>query len=178
MKKIALLFSVAILATSCQAQQEKTHTDTPEDTFKKTFPKGNWTVNKETDERGNIIRYDSIYSWSSSSSGLSDHQQIHPDSIFKAMREQMRASFGMLGEDPFTAPFLQNDSPLSSFMADPLLEDFFKDVPSGFPDMEAIRERMRSLQDQFMRREESPWIPAVPEKEPKDKKSSLTGKSI
>ncbi|MCB0400186.1 MAG: hypothetical protein KDD26_11315, partial [Winogradskyella sp.] len=63
MRKVMLFLFVAILATSCNAQDtQKSSKDASDleiqnDTLLK--PKGNWKVNKEVDENGNIIRYDS-----------------------------------------------------------------------------------------------------------------------
>ena len=66
MKKIALLFLAAVLTTSCNSQENKK--DDLENGKEKITeqPKGTWKVDKEFDEAGNLIRYDSIYSWSSS----------------------------------------------------------------------------------------------------------------
>ena len=67
MKKYILLFFVSLLSVSCSSQGNETKKVEKEDTKTDIVdaPKGSWTVDKEFDENGNLIRYDSIYSWSS-----------------------------------------------------------------------------------------------------------------
>lgn len=166
MKKIALLFSVAILATSCNAQGNESSLGQSSESQLKPIPEGSWSVNKEVDENGNIVRYDSIYSWSSSSrNGLHDAGRINPDSIMQEMQKRMRMSFGVMGADPFEG-FFGNDST----QTDPFLNPFFSSSRmGGFPALEEMRKRMEAMQQQFFQREERPWIPAVPEEKNKTK---------
>ncbi|RMB59128.1 hypothetical protein EAX61_08690 [Dokdonia sinensis] len=163
MKRLIIFLSTAILAVSCQAQEESSqdfaHRETQKDSVK---PKGQWRVNREVDEHGNIVRYDSIYSWSSSGNNLAELQEINPDSLMAQMRERMRSSFGMMGGDPF-AGFFEEDSE----QGNPFMDDFFNNDPfESFPNMDAIRKRMEAM---MQRHSEAPgfgrpWIPAEPEK--------------
>ncbi len=176
MKRLALLSLAAILAVSCQAQSDSSQdfalAQTQRDSVK---PKGQWSVHKEVDEQGNIIRYDSIYSWSSSGNDARTLQNIDPDSLMSQMRERMRSSFGMMQEDPF-AGFFGSDS----IERDPFINDFFKDDPfDGFPTMDAIRKRMEAMMQQHLGEEypsyRQPWIPAEPEEEKQpDEKTEKT----
>jgi hypothetical protein len=59
MKKIRFLLILLLGLTSCQAQNKQK--DTQEVT-----PKGKWQVHREYDENGNLVKYDSVYVWSSS----------------------------------------------------------------------------------------------------------------
>lgn len=145
-----LFLFVAILATSCNAQDTENSSknssdlETKKDSLHK--PKGNWKVNKEVDENGNIIRYDSIYSWSSSG----NIKDIESDSIFNQMHSMMQKRFSML-QSPRLNGFSEHDSIMKQFFSD----DFFKDdffsnaVPSGFPNMNAIMEQMEAMRQNF-----------------------------
>ena len=64
MKKYVLLFMIGMLSVSCNSQnKDLKNKESEEKSIKE--PKGSWKVDKEFDENGNLIRYDSIYSWSS-----------------------------------------------------------------------------------------------------------------
>jgi len=172
MKRSVILLLAAILAVSCQAQEDSSQdyalSKTSKDSVK---PKGQWSVNKEVDEHGNVVRYDSIYSWSSSGNDLSELQNINPDSLITQMRERMRGSFGMMGEDPF-ASFFGNDST----QVDPFMQDFFSDDPFGsFPNMDAVRKRMEAMMQHHQEAPSfyQPWIPAEPEKAKKPEENKL-----
>ena len=67
MKKYILLFMIGLLSVSCNGQKNDTkNTETKENEGNIVEqPKGSWKVDKEFDDNGNLIRYDSIYSWSS-----------------------------------------------------------------------------------------------------------------
>jgi hypothetical protein len=47
-------------------------------------PDARYHVDKQYDEQGNLLRYDSVYTWSWSSEG----QPINPDSLMRAFRQQ------------------------------------------------------------------------------------------
>lgn len=51
-----MLFFIGL--TACQAQDKASKTTTQK-------PKGKWQVHREYDEQGNLIKYDSVYVWSS-----------------------------------------------------------------------------------------------------------------
>lgn len=81
MKQVILAMALAIAVTGCHAQQKqeeqqvKIETPGPAPTNE---PKAAWKVNKQYDEKGNLIRYDSTYTWSYSSKG----GHIDADSFF------------------------------------------------------------------------------------------------
>ncbi|WAC01988.1 hypothetical protein N7U66_19475 [Lacinutrix neustonica] len=62
MKKYVLVAITALLSMSCNGQKRKAK-DIENTVVEQ--PKGSWKVDKEFDDQGNLIRYDSIYSWSS-----------------------------------------------------------------------------------------------------------------
>ena len=63
MKKIKLLsFALALLFSSCTAQIEKNEKVTS-DTINSNTPKKDIRVNKGFDKNGNLVKYDSTYSY-------------------------------------------------------------------------------------------------------------------
>lgn len=155
MKRILLVALVAVLTTSCQAQEQQNDKENgiKSGAMAQQMPKGNWKVNKETDENGNIVRYDSIYSWSSS--GNYDHLKPEDmDSIVNAMQARFSAQMGnmpsMMGQSDFIQQFF-NGSPFGNDSTE----------VSGF---DAMRKQMEAMQQQFMQRARPrPIIPAEPE---------------
>lgn len=176
MKKVMLFLFVAILATSCNAQDTENSSinssdlESQKDSLLK--PKGTWKVNKEVDENGNLIRYDSIYSWSSSGS----IKGMESDSILNQMHSMMQKRFSML-QSPRLNGFSERDSIMKQFFSD----DFFKDdlfssgMPSGFSNMDAIMKQMETMRQNFFNDTHRYIIP--PEKtEPKEKKTNFIEK--
>ncbi|RAJ15193.1 hypothetical protein [Olleya aquimaris] len=169
MKKLILFSLVAILATSCNGQDNDTlkqdfaKTETPQDTVK---PKVSWKVNKEVDENGNVIRYDSIYSWSSSSGNLKSFNSMEVDSIYSAMQSRMKQHFSNFGFSEFSS-FKDQDSIMNQFFSDSF---FSNKMTTDFPDIESIRQRMEAMQQQFFNQQRA-IIPKIEEKEnDRDKK--------
>ncbi len=176
MKKVMLFLFVAILATSCNAQDTENSSknssdlEIQKDSLQK--PKGNWKVNKEVDENGNIIRYDSIYSWSSSG----NIKGMESDSIFNQMQSMMQKRFSML-QSPRLNGFSENDSIMKQFFSDDFFkDDFFSDrVPSGFQNMNEIMKQMEAMRQNFFNNKNRYIIP--PENtEPKEKKTKTIEK--
>jgi hypothetical protein len=176
MKKVMLFLFVAILATSCNAQdtenspKKSSDLEIQNDTLLK--PKGNWKVNKEVDENGNIVRYDSIYSWSSSG----NIKGMENDSIFNQMHSMIQKRFSML-QSAGRGGFVEQDSIMKQFFSD----DFFKDdffsnrLPSGFPNMDDVMKQMEAMRQNFFNDRYRYIIP--PETtEPKEKTSQIIEK--
>ena len=166
MKKVILFFFVAILATSCNAQEPKTSkndiskADVKQDSLRK--PKESWKVNKEVDENGNIIRYDSIYSWSSSG----NLKGMDKDSILNKMHSMMQKRFSMF-QSPRINSFAEHDSIMKQFFSDDFLkDDFFSNgLNPGMPNMDDMIKRMEAMRQHFFNDNHRYIIP--PEKEKK-----------
>ncbi|MTE26681.1 hypothetical protein [Winogradskyella ouciana] len=176
MKKVMLFLFVAILATSCNAQNSETPKDkivkseTSQDSNAK--PKGSWKVNKEVDENGNIIRYDSIYSWSSSD----NLKGMDNDSIFNEMQSMMRKRFSMFQSQNGNG-FMKHDSIMKQFFSDDIFkEDFFSGgLNSNFPNMDDMMKRMEAMRQQFFNDNHRYIIPPE-ETEKKEKKTNTIEK--
>ncbi len=81
---------ITLSLTACKGQEKNANNDIGNE--KKTYeenimdqPKGEWEVHKELDENGNIVRYDSIYSWSSTGN-YDDKIRMNIDSLMRSHR--------------------------------------------------------------------------------------------
>ncbi len=150
MKKVFLFLFVAILSTSCNGQDQNSakkdvsKSENKGDSLQD--PKERWEVNKELDEDGNIIRYDSIYTWSSSG----NLKGMHNDSILNKMKSKMQRRFSMFRSPKMNA-LTEHDSIMKQFFSN----DFFKDdfflngSDFGFPNMDDMIKRMEAMRQQF-----------------------------
>ena len=166
-----LFLFVAILTTSCNAQDSNNskkkiaQSDIQKDSI--AAPKGSWKVNKEVDKNGNIIRYDSIYSWSSSG----NLKSMDNDSIFKKMQSMMQKRFSMF-QSPNGNTFADHDSIMKQFFSD----DFFKDdffsngFNSNMPNMDDMMKRMEAIKQQFFNDNHRYIIPPEQKKNLPEKK--------
>lgn len=170
MKKYVLMFLVAMLSLSCNGQTEKSEKRKVAEQDQKvesTAPKGSWQVNKEFDENGNLTRFDSIYSWSSSG----NLKGLNNDSIFNKMQSMMQKRFSML-QSPSINSFVEKDSIMKQFFSD----DFFKDdffsnsAPLGIPNMDDMMKQMEAMRQQFFSDNNRYLIP--PEKKDNNKNRS------
>jgi len=165
MKKYAIVSMAALLATGCSAQ-DKNKPELAQNDHKplKEEPKGTWKVDKELDENGNIIKYDSIYSWSSNDS-LQNLTDKDMDSIMHHFGTTFGERFGDLSGQDF-AGFFDRDS---LFTKEFFGEDFMNsDFGQRFSNIDDIREQMEMMRQQFLQKQ--PLIPAVPDEEGTDNK--------
>jgi hypothetical protein len=140
MKKLLSIMVVALFTFGCNAQSvdqsEKSTENKPEE---------HWKVDKQLDENGNVIRYDSTYTWSYSNID-GDSVNVNVDSLMHSFEnyfnDRMPAVFGQSFMDP-----MLNDSLLRrDFFADNYFNDRFKDE---FFDVDKMLQQMDSLRSQF-----------------------------
>jgi hypothetical protein len=109
-------------------------------------------VNREYDDKGNVIRYDSTYTWSWS----------NMDTTGTMLADSMLSGFSPLGDKNFMNPFstFGNDSPFLEQFSNPFLNDSLSDIGKQI-------QRMMKQQEEFSRQfmQPNPLIPA-----PQDKK--------
>ncbi len=154
------LFLLLITGSCTYAQTEETSSPKPKVQIK---------VNKETDEHGNIIRYDSTYVWSWSNMDSSGSYELN-DSVFANFFDNRKNRFHLFFNDSdFFVPFS-----MPSF-------DFFEDDFSFFDkQMEALMQRHKEMirqHEELMKRffEPQPLIPAP--QQPKSKSPSKPQKN-
>lgn len=150
MKKYFIGMLTVLLTVSCNSQEKKKK-DSAENLDKSGVveaPKGSWKVNKEFDEAGNLIRYDSIYSWSSETD-LGQLADMDRDSILNAMRSRFYSSFSGFGHKGFPNLFAEDSLFTKQFFND----DFFdSDFGHDFMDIDQVRKRMEHMQRKFLER--------------------------
>ena len=150
MKNIALLFLAAVLTTSCNSQENKKD-DLENEVGKEKIteqPKGTWKVDKEFDEAGNLIRYDSIYSWSSSD----DFETLDlrdKDSLLQSFQSRFFRHFSDTDRFGFDS-FMEPDSLFNERFFN---KDFFgSDFGKDFMDIDRMHQRMERMQKEFIER--------------------------
>lgn len=163
MKKYFLASLVAILAAGCHAQEKKQLELAQEKSkVSKSEPQGSWKVNREVDENGNLIKYDSIYSWSSSN-GPENLSLEELDSINNHFSNMFgrNFSFGSGGIHGFS----QNDSLLmKQFFEDGFDDSMFQHHFGGnMNGLQEIMKQMDSLQSLFFDKHKAQFL--VPREE-------------
>lgn len=154
MNKYTLFIFLATIAISCNGQKknDRYQSEGEQDRISEA-PKGAWKVNKEFDDQGNLIRYDSIYSWSSNKD-LNNLSQYDRDSILNSMQSRFYEHFsdfdlkGDMHGDLFSSDSLFT----KRFFDDSFFESEFGE---DFMDIDQIREHMRDMQEKFLEKYES-----------------------
>jgi len=139
---------VLLSLTACAGQQ-KEQQESKKDTKTETdTPKGAWEVRKEYDEFGNLIRYDSVYTWSYSNIE-GDSIQVNLDSIMDRFQAHIEADSLFVWRDRFSY-FPEADS---LFVKDFFEEDyFFKNWEQQQQDMRELMRKMDSSRNAFLKR--------------------------
>lgn len=145
MKKVVFLLLVAVGSIGCKAQQKNDNQQhIKSEAVAQTKPAENWKVNKKYDDKGNLIGYDSTYTWSYSSNG--ELPSAEADSLFSAFHKR----FG-LGSSPFFRKgFMQ--SPFSDSLSTDEFgfpDKFFNGWNNQFFDMSGLLQQMNALHNSF-----------------------------
>lgn len=136
---------MVLVLSGCNGQ-EKTKVEEKKD--EGIEPKETSKVHKEYDEFGNLIRYDSIYSWSYSNI-KGDSIKVNLDSIMNSFRNYFEESSPFEWNQDFSY-FPKNDS---LFMKDFFKEDYFFDHWKRQPlDFDEFLKRMDSTRNDFLRK--------------------------
>ncbi len=110
-------------------------------------PKSSWKV----DENGNLIRYDSIYSWSSHNN-FDNLTPIEPDSIMQSFKSRFFTKFSHVKNQGFEDIFAEDSLFNRQFFND----DFFEnDFGRDFMDIDSIKQRMLERQRKFLKKYKS-----------------------
>ena len=156
MKKCILILTVGLLSMSCIGQEKEPIKEGTKEKQKTVAeqPKGTWKVDKEFDENGNLIRYDSIYSWSSG--GKWDNlSSIDRDSLLQSFESKFYRNFSHFGNDGFDDVFTKDSLFGNHFFND----GFFKsEFGKDFMDIDRIRQQMIARQKMFLEKYRSEFI--------------------
>ena len=156
MKKYVLLFIVGLICVSCKGQENETkkNEEVENQTNIVEEPKGTWKVDKEFDENGNLIRYDSIYSWSSNDK-FDNLSLSGKDSLMQSFKSRFFSNYSVFKNQGFEDVFSQDSLFSKRFFND----DFFES-PFGkdFMDIDKIRQQMIERQKKFLEKYQSEFI--------------------
>ena len=150
MKNYILLLFLALSCVNCNGQVDQKIKVENNDIE---TPKGAWKVNKEFDENGNLIRYDSIYSWSSNSKF--DNLSITKDSLRKSFRSKFFKNFSEFENKGFQNMFSQD-----SLFSNHFFYDSFFGSPIGkdLIDIDKLQQQMIQKQKKFLEKYQSEFI--------------------
>ncbi|MCK0190377.1 hypothetical protein [Arenibacter sp. F20364] len=154
MKKFVFTLLLGMLLTGCQAQVDNSNAKDDlagkhSDSLTADKPKISWKVDKKYDEAGNVIGYDSIYSY------YYDNLKNLPkdmnlDSIMGSFKFFSRDDLSSFMEDHNFGQFMDVDSLMNGHH---YFDDFFERQRSnGFSDMRELFRHMDSLQNMMMER--------------------------
>lgn len=140
-----LLMSVAIIGPGCtKAQQENV-------TPKQNEPKVQINVNREFDENGNVVRYDSTYSWLWSST----------DTAGMGAQFHFKQSFG---NDPFGYEFF-SDSFIPGFNDSLFSDPFMGQFDQDFMNFDRMMEEQMKMFEEMQKMMFGDPAKAVPQEE-------------
>ncbi len=147
---------IGLLSGSCNSQKndtEKTEIKESEGTVVEQ-PKGSWKVDKEFDDDGNLIRYDSIYSWSSNGK-LNNLSTVDEDSLLQAFKSRFFTNFSDFKNNGFNDVFSKD----SLFSKHYFNDDFFgSDFGKDYMDIDKITQQMIARQKKFLEKYQSEFI--------------------
>ncbi|MCB4797796.1 hypothetical protein [Neotamlana laminarinivorans] len=146
MKTLKVIPILCLLCFSCSAQEKQQNKSDSQ-----LKPNENVQVNKEYDEFGNLIKYDSIYSYSySSGNKINDSLKLQFQQHFKNHS---------IFSDSFFDDFFKTDSITGSFNHKNF---FFDGFTSQDQQIKSMMKRMDSIQQLFFNKNQ-PLIPAEPD---------------
>jgi hypothetical protein len=152
MEKFMFTLLLGLMLTGCQAQSDQGKS--MEDLVGKNVdsltvdkPKISWKVDKKYDEAGNVIGYDSIYSYSYDNMGKFA-AEMNLDSIINSMKFFPHGKLSSLMEDQNLGQFMDMDSLMNGSQ---YFNDFFESQRNNnFSDMQKLFQQMDSLQNMMM----------------------------
>ena len=166
MKRIVftLLLGLFLTVSHGQDDRSKSRVDLAEenkDSISVDKPKISWKVNKKYDEAGNVIGYDSIYSYSYDNfKNLPKDMDL--DSIMESMKFLSHDNLSSFMKDHNSGQFMDIDSLLNG---NQYFNDFFeRQRGNNFSDMRELFQQMDSLQNLMMERHRSIKPEAIEEK--------------
>lgn len=155
MNKYVLVVIVALFSASCNGQKnDLQQAEIKENVKNNEQPKGAWKVDKEFDAQGNLIRYDSIYSWSSHSK-FNNLASLDQDSLLQDFQAKFFTNFSDFESHGFGDVFSKDSLFSKGFFHD----DFFgSDLGMNFIGMDKIRKEMMARHKKILEKYQSEFI--------------------
>lgn len=147
MKTLVVTLAVALFTFGCNAQNQDKNDTQQSDVKKeqKKTPNESWTVKKELDENGNVIGYDSTYTWSYSNFD-GDSVYVDVDSMMRSIDSYFGENMSSVWDKSFMEPMFRDSLLARDLFSDNYFEDRWKD---DFFDMEDMFRQMDSIRNRF-----------------------------
>lgn len=149
MKRVMFALLLGTMISGCNAQDKggSGNAIQDKDTSVTVKPKATWKVDKEVDENGNIIKYDSVYSYSYSNMD-SIPFTMDLDSIMKGIPFFSHGNLSSIMQDQDLGHIFDRDSLIQG---NRFFEEFFERQRNGdFSEMKQLMQQMDSLQRTIM----------------------------
>ncbi|MEI8202798.1 MAG: hypothetical protein WCH34_07280 [Bacteroidota bacterium] len=135
--------SILILSTLFQVASNAQNQNDEQKNQSNTQPKTNIKVNKEYDKEGNLIKYDSTYTYYYSNS---ENSQNINDSVLNDFKKQFHQQY-FFSDEPFFNNFFFQDSLMNNnFFSNDYFSKRFKD---NMESMDKLFQQMDSLKNEF-----------------------------
>lgn len=146
MKKIIFLMLLSLLAQGCNSQKTKPVESHPYASSNDSLqPQVDIRVNKKFDDKGNLVQFDSTYTYYYSSKG-GKLQQLNADSLYAQFRTMFRSQYDDWFDRSFNPVFFNDSLFKYDFMNSdyfdrrfelnkPIFRDLFRDMDSLKADM-------------------------------------------
>ncbi len=145
MKKTLLIALISLSISGCQAHDQKDKKEIALADTVQNKPHVNWKVNKQFDEQGNLIRYDSTYTWSYT--GATGINTVNAGSVMNAFKKQFDTQFPSLFRESFGNP-IWNDSLFYRDFTGP--HYFMHKWENNYFDMQKMMDKMDSFRNSFL----------------------------
>ena len=175
MKKLALITLSLGFFWSCSSQTEKATSSKNYEDIKGKSPQGNWEVHKEFDERGNLIRKDSTYSYSWSSVNGREVNPQEMDSLMANARKMMQSHMQSFNSSGFESSFEDDFFGESIMNMDP--SEIRKRMMQRMQEMQAQFFGNENFSEGFELLEENPSTENSSEQEAETEKTKFTTSS-
>jgi hypothetical protein len=151
MKKIGILVVLAVLMFNCKGQTAKESADHKQVTLKsdsKSNPEVKVKVNKTYDDKGNIVRYDSVYSYVYKYPN-GNVKEFNADSVINEFRRNISENFNTQIDREFYNRIFPNDSLLSRDFNN---NDFFvQQFKNESAQLERMMRELDSMKNVFLK---------------------------
>ena len=144
MKSVVIFILVALLNFGCNGQQQESDKGGSEEQAKNQ-PKESWKVNKQMDEMGNIIGYDSTYTWSYTNV-QGDSLIVDVDSVMNSFYNYFDNNFPTRWNRSFTQPLWSDSLFYRDFKNDNYFHNRWR---QEYFEFDTMFRRMDSLRNQF-----------------------------
>lgn len=168
MKNLSVLLLAIFCASACQSQDRNSTTTKP--SLKQNQPKESWNVNKKLDDKGNVIAYDSTYTWTYSNIN-GEEVSVDADSVMQQFRTFFDQEFPSFWGNDMGRPFWSDTLMRPGFFQDDYFDQLWK---NDLFRMEEMFKQMDSMRmDYFDRTYPGLMTPPKPDQEDASKNSKI-----